>query len=256
MGQEFRAEHVNLRFERWLDDSRGDASVAAVAHPPSSVDTPAQHLQSQAPMPPLQPTVAPPQPTPAVGPPEPAPAVAPSGVPHQPATTVPQKEPQREFAGALSALTGSNQPASAPVAAAIPPAPKPAPPQATDNSSGMGFVGVLLLVVVVALVAVYGRSPPPSVMMYRRVPTPDTLHISPRMKSFLSQINPKLYGDIAVVLFFLGAMFTFKFLSYELSMLRQPEQRKLLPQLCVAGAASHCLGFGSFFLLTWAGVYI
>merc|ERR1712228_667854 len=82
------------------------------------------------------------------------------------------------------------------------------------------------------------------------------VHLSPRSKSYLNQINPKLYGDIAVVLLFFGGMFAFKFLSYELSMLRYPQQRKLLPQLCVAGAASHCLGLGSFFLLTWAGVYI
>lgn len=73
---------------------------------------------------------------------------------------------------------------------------------------------------------------------------------------FIAKIHPELHFDIAVLLLFLAFLLAFYFVYYEVSMLKRPHERQLLPQLCVSLLASLLFGFGSAFLFVWAGVYV
>jgi len=82
------------------------------------------------------------------------------------------------------------------------------------------------------------------------------IQMSPSARSFMQRLHPDLYCDIALLLLFLGSLFTLHFFYYELSIMKCPYERQLVPQVFVALAASFLLGFGMFFLLAWAAVYV
>mmetsp|Transcript_63321 Transcript_63321/g.137786 ORF Transcript_63321/g.137786 Transcript_63321/m.137786 type:complete len:91 (-) Transcript_63321:90-362(-) len=74
-------------------------------------------------------------------------------------------------------------------------------------------------------------------------------------RQMLNMIHPELHGDVAKLFLALGFLLTVYFLYYEVSMLKRPMERRLIPQLFVAFLASALLGLGFFLLLFWAGVY-
>lgn len=68
-------------------------------------------------------------------------------------------------------------------------------------------------------------------------------------------LDREKYAQVALVFFTSGALLTLRFLWYELSMRCRPMERQWFPQLVTALLASASLGYGNFFLLSWAGVY-
>ncbi|CAE8633168.1 unnamed protein product, partial [Polarella glacialis] len=68
------------------------------------------------------------------------------------------------------------------------------------------------------------------------------MQMSPAARALVGQIHPELHNDVALLLLFVGMLFSLYFLYYEVSMRKQPEERRLLPQLFVALLASGLLG--------------
>jgi len=272
MAAEFRAETVTLRFERWADQAGGSGPSNAPADATSAFGS--------------APAVGPP----AMGPPAmlSAPGVGPPGKMNPPSATLAAAQPaivqQPSFGGPAGGFGqpsfggpagGVGQPLVTPAPAAPAPMPSPsmstpiAPPPALpsqpskpaatagESSGVVGKIIIFMLVAaVVAWIAVFGREPPPQWIGLPQPTDAMVKRIPQQTRMFLDLIHPSLYGDIGIILVFVGAVLMVHFLAYELSMLKRPQARKLLPQLCVASVASNFLGFGSFFLLVWAGVYV
>lgn len=227
MGAQFREQNVVLRLERWHDAASAPVPVGAKFYEAAAPATAFAPLQAAAA-------------TGAFAAPLPGAPVAPA-VPSAPSALWAPSAPSAPFAAA---------PLASPMA--------PPPAAAGDGSVGGGLrLTALLVLALAALVAVFGRNPPSAVANMATIRFYPELvgQIPYSTKMFLDRIPQELYGDVAVVLLLIGVVLTFNFLAYEVSMLRRPEDRRVLPQLCVAGAASHCLGFGALFLFTWAGVY-
>merc|ERR1712039_228964 len=63
------------------------------------------------------------------------------------------------------------------------------------------------------------------------------------------------YVQFAVVMLAIGGLLFGYFVWYEVTTLSSPDERRTIPQICVAAIASVLLGYGNFFLFTAAGVY-
>lgn len=110
------------------------------------------------------------------------------------------------------------------------PAGSPAPPPSTPpGDDGSGYVVALgIMMAVLALV------PPEEV------------------KNVLHQ---ELYASVALLLLSIGSLLAIRFFWREMSGLWKVEERQTAPQLFTAFLASICLGYGNWFLFTWAGIY-
>eukprot|EP00929_Paragymnodinium_shiwhaense_P035825 TRINITY_DN19299_c0_g1_i1.p1 TRINITY_DN19299_c0_g1~~TRINITY_DN19299_c0_g1_i1.p1 ORF type:complete len:1009 (-),score=245.19 TRINITY_DN19299_c0_g1_i1:318-3344(-) len=259
MGAEFKAETLMLRFERWIDGANGAAPGGIVSAAPAAAAAP--------PMP-----GAPPPPgLGKVGPPMPGPGGLVAAPPLSSSPGMPPMQPsvaQAAPTGFPSAAAGGfGQPAPAPAAGMQPPMqpPRPTPPPRTgkvppsggDDSCALcaSLLAALLLALAAGFVAVFGNTPPPQLASLSKRPK-ERFPLPSGSRHFVDMIRPELHGDIGALLFVAGIMLTVHFVLYELVMVANPQKRRLFPQLCIAGAASNCLGFGSLFLLTWAGVYV
>mmetsp|Transcript_31326 Transcript_31326/g.80985 ORF Transcript_31326/g.80985 Transcript_31326/m.80985 type:complete len:81 (-) Transcript_31326:177-419(-) len=80
--------------------------------------------------------------------------------------------------------------------------------------------------------------------------------MSEKARHFVDKLHPELRGDVGLLLLVVGGLLAFWFLSYEVSMLKRPHERRCLPQFLVAMMSSALLGFGGFLLLVWAGLYV
>lgn len=117
------------------------------------------------------------------------------------------------------------KPAAAPTPAGSPAPPPPTPP-GDDDSGYVVALGVLM--------AVLALVPPDEI------------------KNIL---RPELYASVAMVLLGIGGLLTLRFFWREMSGLWKADERHTAPQLFTAFLASICLGYGNWFLFTWAGVY-
>jgi len=151
-------------------------------------------------------------------------------------------------------------PQAAQMAPAAPRAPMPAPMApmapafrqqapaafaAAPESSASGLSGATgaiaaALVFIVAVLAVATRGPQAGARA----------QLSPETQKHLNRINPELHREVATLLLFLGGVLTLVFIRNEVR-----QGSGILQQVCVSMLASMLLGFGSFFLLAWAGVY-
>eukprot|EP00448_Togula_jolla_P024823 CAMPEP_0170572216 /NCGR_PEP_ID=MMETSP0224-20130122/2091_1 /TAXON_ID=285029 /ORGANISM="Togula jolla, Strain CCCM 725" /LENGTH=965 /DNA_ID=CAMNT_0010894677 /DNA_START=51 /DNA_END=2948 /DNA_ORIENTATION=+ len=224
MGQQLGSATLTLSFERWrLPAEDGDSPTIATPSAAAPQAPPAGPVPSERPAPPpvtpdLQTPMRPPQAMP-----------VPSAVP-APRPVAPQPQQQRGI-----------------------PAPPPLPPVSSkpqSGSSSASCIAILFLAIalVVARVLLGDDLPAATKVVVRS-------RLAPIPKAFISRIHPELYRDIAVAFLIVGGLLTLHFIAYEVAMIRNPRERKLLPQLCVASLASHLIGFGVFFLLVWSDVY-
>jgi hypothetical protein len=200
-----------------------------------------------------------------------APQAAPMGMPHMgglcapPATPAPASmTPPVMASPAPAPMPGNQQPSrplGAPQFSAAPLAAKPfaSPgvaqpvsvpvPVPAGNSFPWLPVLALLCVGVVVVVGVMAGDAPAS-------PEKQQVPIPPEAKIFLDNIHPELYVEIAGVLLLLGLLMTLNFIRNEFWENSMPGYGAgMLQQVCGAAVASTLLGFGSFFMLAWAGVY-
>eukprot|EP00927_Polykrikos_kofoidii_P076733 TRINITY_DN73773_c0_g1_i1.p1 TRINITY_DN73773_c0_g1~~TRINITY_DN73773_c0_g1_i1.p1 ORF type:complete len:1014 (-),score=151.58 TRINITY_DN73773_c0_g1_i1:126-3167(-) len=268
MGVEFRSERIALRFERWIDlrgvsPPGGDGVVTANSGslaPPLPTAPPQGFAMEPRGFPAALSTCT-----------KAAPALAQAAPLLQPATA-PKPSTSQPFVSPAAPALAPQQPAAfsaAPLQSqAFGATPTPvgpaAPVVAASTSSGRGalcfslFVGGLLLAGA-AFVGMYGSRPPPGLVQFAsRIPRVQVQPIvmPPQTRRFMATIHPAMYGDIGVLCIFAGVSLAIYFLFYEISIIGRSHEGRVLSQVCVASLASGSFGFGSFFLLVWAGIYV
>jgi hypothetical protein len=70
--------------------------------------------------------------------------------------------------------------------------------------------------------------------------------------AYSSPIHSSLFSPLAVVLTLLGLLGAATFIVYELG----AKKKKIVHELLIAGGASTFLGFGTFFIVLSAGLYV
>lgn len=135
-----------------------------------------------------------------------------------------------DSSGAPPVVPGIPAPSQAPPKPASAPEPSSSgpPPSTPPGDDGSGYVvGLGIMMAVLALV------PPQEVM---------------------NVLRPQA-SSVALILLCVGGLLAIHVFWREMSMLWKAEERQTAPQLFTAFLASVCLGYGNWFLFTWAGVY-
>mmetsp|Transcript_36349 Transcript_36349/g.58217 ORF Transcript_36349/g.58217 Transcript_36349/m.58217 type:complete len:988 (+) Transcript_36349:98-3061(+) len=223
-------KRISMCFERWVETSAGAIDASPVAPMPgelarmSTMDYLKENHAQQA----TPPLASMPAPTPTPSPPSvPSFQPTPQAV-SSPPPPIPQ--PTKAPSSSRSVTSGA---APAPI-----------------RGNAFPWMSVLVSMVIATVVVLGGlRGGAPGSDAKTRIPA--------EAQVYLKQINPELYPEVAALLLLLGLLMAANFMRNEYLENYSPGLGAgVLQQLCGAAVASTFLGFGSFFLLAWSGVYV